>query len=220
MKTSDSLLHLAPALLAAQRLIGSTVKDKIGKIVTKSGGSYEYNYSDLSSVLDAIKGPLNDNGIILLQGASADASGVIVNTRLLHESGEWLEESLYMPVSVNTPQAFGSAITYCRRYGAQSLTGLKAMDDDGAEASKEPAPRPITGKQVAVDQLESMSPEEQAFLRKHAENIIALPLEDTPAYVVAQKFDNDEKLALWSLLPPKVRSAIKAGSQRNLGEQV
>jgi hypothetical protein len=219
MKTSDSLLHLAPALLAAQRLIGSTVKDKVGKILTKSGGSYEYNSSDLSSVLDAIKGPLNDNGIILLQGASADASGVIVNTRLLHESGEWLEESLYMPVSVNTPQAFGSAITYCRRYGAQSLTGLKAMDDDGAEASKEPAPRPITGKQVAVDALSEMTPEEQDFLRSHADKINAMPIAETADYVKAQNFDNDEKLALWSLLPPKVRSAIKTGAQRNLGEQ-
>jgi hypothetical protein len=33
------------------------------------------------------------------------------------------------------PQAFGSAITYCRRYGLQSLVGLPADDDDGNAGS-------------------------------------------------------------------------------------
>lgn len=212
MNTSDSITKIAPALLAAQRLIGGTVKDKTGKILTKSGREYEYNYSDLSSVIDAIKGPLNDNGLILLQGASADASGVVVNTRLMHESGEWIEQALYMPVSVGTPQAYGSAITYCRRYGVQSLVGLKSMDDDGAEASKPAPPRPNTATQVAVDAFEALPADEQKFLMDHVTVILdkhKAADTDIYKYIEGQHFDTEEKLALWSRLPSNVRSTIK-----------
>ena len=58
-----------------------------------------------------------------------------LTTRLVHESGEWIEETMSIPMIKQDPQAFGSALTYARRYGLSSITGLYADDDDGYAAS-------------------------------------------------------------------------------------
>ncbi len=54
--------------------------------------------------------------------------------------------------------------------------------------------------------------EEQAFLTDLADELLGM-LEDTEkaikAKLDAQRFDQDEYLALWSFLPAKVRTAIK-----------
>lgn len=220
MKTSESITKIAPALLAVQKAVVGTTRDKVGKIVTTKG-SYQYNYSDLSSVLDEIKGPLNDNGIVILQSPTADASGVAVHTRLLHESGEWVEETLYMPVTQGTPQAYGSAITYCRRYSAQSMLGLKAEDDDGKEASK-PATKAdpvidriksagMSGADVNKEAFDGLGDEAQAYIQTYADEIKRLhdTKGDVLGYLDAHTLDAEEKMALWSLLPSNVRSAIK-----------
>lgn len=71
--------------------------------------------------------------------------------------------------------------------------------------------RPNTATQVAKDALDAMGDEEKDFLRTHAEAIKKLfPLGDMLGYIEEQRFDTEEKLALWSILPSQVRSAIKA----------
>lgn len=61
-----------------------------------------------------------------------------------------------------------------------------------------------------------MSEEEQAFLRKLAAEFID-SLEDTERALAAkydaQMFDVDEGLAMWDLLPAKVKTAIKRGRE-------
>ncbi len=82
----------------------------------------------------------------------------------------------------------------------------------GEEAdAKEPAPRPNTAKQVAVDALTAMSSEEQQFLRDMAMELIAAHDGgmDVRGFIEAKRLDNEEKLALWSLLPAPVRTALK-----------
>jgi len=210
MKTSESIKELASALAQAQRDMTGAKKDTANPF-------FKSKYADLASCWGAARGVLPHNGLCVIQTTQqSDKDEVIVLTRLAHTSGEWIEGELALPVSKADAQGYGSALTYARRYGLCAIVGIAPEDDDGNAAA---AAKPITGKQVAVDQLESMSVEEQTFLRDHAMTILALPVEETAEYVKAQNFDNDEKLALWSLLPPKVRSAIKAGSQRSLGEQ-
>lgn len=224
MNTSKEIDKIAASLLIAQKIIGGVVKDRKGVIQTKSGGSYEYMYSNLASVLDEVKGPLNDNGILILQTPSADANGVTVTTRLVHaESSQWIEEALYMPVSISTPQGFGSAITYCRRYGLQSIVGLKAEDDDGKDKPAKPAKYKDTkaagAKQEAIDAFEAMDEEEQKFIQGIATQAIALfeseaGTDAAYAYVERQRLQSEEMLALWSLLPSNIRSALKAAGRQ------
>lgn len=212
MQTSDSITKIAPALLKAQQAMNAAAK-------SATNPHFKSKYADLSTIIAEVKPALNANGILFMQSAKNDATGVTVSTMLLHESGEFIAEAIYLPVPQQTPQAYGSAITYGKRYQLQSMTGLPSEDDDGAAAS---APRPNTAKQVAVDALDSMPPDEQKFIQGHATAVIARfeNGEELYAHIESQHFDTEEKLALWSLLPSNVRSAIKKQSVKTqLGSQ-
>lgn len=58
---------------------------------------------------------------------------VVVRTRLIHVSGQWIENDLEIPVSMgnNPAQATGIAITYAKRYAIQAIAGVPSDDDDG-----------------------------------------------------------------------------------------
>ncbi len=44
--------------------------------------------------------------------------------------------SIFVPAAQNSPQAFGSALTYARRYSLMTACGIAPEDDDGNAASK------------------------------------------------------------------------------------
>lgn len=216
MKTSNSIAKIAPALLTAQRAMTAAAK-------SATNPHFKSKYSDLATVIEAVKVPLNEAGITFLQACRNDTTGVMVETMLMHESGEWIAETIYLPVPQQTPQAYGSGITYAKRYGLQSLAGLPSEDDDGERASepekadahrvepKDPKWMSYDARQVAVDALEAMGPEERDFLRSIAKDVERLFAkgEDMVTYVEGQKLDTEEKLALWSLMPSNQRSAYK-----------
>ena len=148
MKTSSEITKIAPALLAAQRVITHAVK-------AAKNDHFKSRYADLSAVLEAVKEPLNAQGIIILQPASSDATGVMVETILLHESGEFISETLYIPVDTASAQKFGSAQSYARRYGLQSIIGLPAKDDDGNKASEDAPPIVKSGEPPAPRKMKT-----------------------------------------------------------------
>ena len=137
MKTSDSIAKLAPALLAAQKAITFAAKDTANPF-------FKTKYADLPCVIDAIKGPLNEAGIVFVQTASPSEHGYLaMTTRLIHESGEWIEDTATLPLPKADPQGYGSASTYARRYALAAITGLYQDDDDGnaaAQPQKKDAP--------------------------------------------------------------------------------
>ena len=213
MRMSEQIDKITPAFLAAQKVIDSVVKDRIGKIVTKTGGTYEYAYSNLASVLDEVKETLNENGIAIIQTPTADANGVTVETMLLHDSCQWFAESLFMPIAMNSPQAYGAAITYCRRYALQSMVGLKAEDDDAdaAETKKPDKTRKDSARQVTVDAFDELDDETKDRIRSHASEVSKLHKTrgDVVAYMADAALDQEGKLALWSQLAAPVRSWVK-----------
>ena len=220
MRTSESIDQLAPALIKAQAAISSVTKDKVGKVQSKSGASYEYRYSDLAAVIAEVKPHLNINGLCFVQSPRSDSTGVFVETRILHLSGQWIETEVFIPVVMATPQAYGSAISYGKRYGLQAMTGLPSDDDDGQAAStaarptaKQVLPGAMNGADVNREALNMMTEEEQDYLRSEAAEIKKLHAAGTNVYdyVEARHFDAEQKMALWALLPSDVRSAIKRG---------
>lgn len=68
-----------------------------------------------------------------------------------------------------------------------------------------------TARGVAVDALAKMDPEQQQWLRDQAVEIMGVFKDkgDLHEFIERQKYDMEEKLALWSLLPSDCRSAIK-----------
>lgn len=108
-------------------------------------------YADLAVCIEAVIDSLHENGIALMQETFESEKGVIVQTLFLHESGESMPAGrIFVPAAQNTPQAFGSALTYARRYSLMSACGIAPEDDDGNAASK---PQP-----AKVNQAEAYDP--------------------------------------------------------------
>jgi len=135
---SPTIGQIAKALAAAQLEMGPAIKDKVGNIPGKDGRQgYSYGYATLAACFEAIQ-PLHKNGIAVSQIPLDGGNGVLIATMLIHESGEWIRGDLWLPVTQQTPQGFGSALTYCRRYGLSTLCGLASDDDDGDAATHGP----------------------------------------------------------------------------------
>jgi len=129
MKTSESIKHIAEALVSAQKEIRFAVKDS-------TNPHYKSKYANINSVIDAVKKPLNDNGIALIQSLSpSDDNKLHLTTRLIHSSGEWIEDTAVCPIQKQDPQGLGSAISYIRRYSLSAMCAVYADDDDGQSAA-------------------------------------------------------------------------------------
>jgi len=126
MNTSDELGELAPALAKAQMAMGHALKDA-------TNPHFRKKYSSLASCIDAAKPHLVANGICFVQGASTSEGNplvAIVTTRLLHTSGQWIEDTIRVPANKNDAQALGSALSYARRYSFCSMVGISSSDED------------------------------------------------------------------------------------------
>lgn len=207
MKTSESIDKLAAALVLAQAAIQPAIKDA-------NNPAFRSKYADLSAVWAAVRDVLADNSLAVTQlPVHAEDERVHLTTRLVHASGQWIEETASIPVSKRDAHGFGSGYTYLRRYALSALLGVVADDDDDGNAAATKtngAERPNTARQVAVDALNDLPPDEQKFLRDEATKIIDLHEQGKTVfdYIEGAHYDNEEKLALWSLLPSQVRSAI------------
>lgn len=145
MKSSEQLDQLATALAKAQASFSVARKEHEASVKMRDGGSYGYSYADLPIVVAACRKALTDNGIAVVQSASATERVVSVATRLIHASGQWLSDEdapLTMTAADASPQRIGSAITYARRYALMAMVGVVASDedDDGAAASRDWTP--------------------------------------------------------------------------------
>jgi hypothetical protein len=140
---STSVLKIAPALLRAQKKMGGAAKGA-------NNPFFKSKYSDYNSVLEVIKEPLNEEGILILQPTSSDANGHYVETLLIHESGEFISSGkMRLELDKVDMQKLGSAVTYARRYQAQSLLSIPSVDDDGESTMKRETSVSDTSKATA-----------------------------------------------------------------------
>jgi len=94
-------------------------------------------------VIEAIR-PIVKHGLWYRQETIEHELGACVETFYLHISGE--EKSggkCFIRASKQDAHGFGSALTYCRRYGLMAACGIAPEDDDANAASKtRPTPVP------------------------------------------------------------------------------
>lgn len=125
---------IATAFVKAQKAFGPALKSAINPAFQRNGKGGRY--ADLASCVEAVIDALNENGIALMQQTTECADGVIVETLLIHESGEVITSGkLHVPASKQDAQGYGSALTYARRYSIM-LLGIAPEDDDGNAAVK------------------------------------------------------------------------------------
>ena len=138
IKTSDSVKEISPALVAFQADIEAVKKGADNPF-------FKSKYADLPSILTAIKEDMESHGLAVIQSIEPtnDDGGLSCMTRIIHKSGEWIQTGVYLTAEKQTPQGYGSAITYLRRYGIQTALGLSAEDDDG-NGAENPKKKPAT----------------------------------------------------------------------------
>lgn len=141
--------ELSAAMARAFAAIEGAVKGKVNP-------AFRSKYADLSSVIDAIKPALVENGLWFTQRTQRADGGVIVETVILHASGQSMScGPLYMPATKQDAQGYGSALTYARRYSLMAAFGVPAEDDDGNAATgrqeaRRAAPAPVDDGESAT----------------------------------------------------------------------
>jgi len=116
---------IAAALAKAQGAFPPIPRDRTVTVKMASGGSYQFAYAPLDTILHAVRPALAANGLALTQLLG---DGKLV-TRLLHAGGGSLDSVLPLS-SMADPQKFGSLLTYLRRYAITALLGVAAEEDD------------------------------------------------------------------------------------------
>jgi len=133
MLRSDSIGKVASALAKARSDFGLVRKDSVNP-------HFKSRYADLATVLEAVSFALTQQHLTITQPTRIEDGKLIAETYVIHgESGEYIgAEYPVLPIK-NDPQAYGSALTYARRYLLCSLLGVAADDDDdGNQASHSP----------------------------------------------------------------------------------
>lgn len=125
---SESINEISAALSAFQGSAEQPKLEKEVKVKTKAGGSYSFKYADLCACVKAATPALKSNGLSVCQLIS---DGKLV-TILSHKSGQWFKSELMLPNQTTDYQAYGSAITYLKRYSYCAILGIVADTDDDA----------------------------------------------------------------------------------------
>jgi len=153
---------IAGALAKAQGAFKNPLKSHTAEVQMKAGGKYTYTYADLADTMDAIRGPLSDNGLAIVQQPEIHSgdNGVLISVKtvLYHESGESLDcGTVTMFVEDDRPQTIGTGMTYCRRYGLSALGVVSEEDNDakgtGKDARSETKLEPVKAAVKAVVKL-------------------------------------------------------------------
>lgn len=109
-------------------------------------------------------------------------------------------------------QNLGAVETYTRRY--LWVTAMEIVEHDALDSSAPLKEVIITPTQGAMDNIPE---DEQIYLKELAMDLIALCDKEEPktAWVKleAENLDDQQKIALWTLLPSKVRSSLKKAKE-------
>ena len=130
MITSEQVDKIFTALIKAQSEMGNAKKDC-------NNPFFKSKYADLNQLISVTKDVLFANKMALIQSPEGNGNTASVNCRIIHESGQWIEGTITIPLAKNDPQQAGSAITYARRYQLAALFNIAQEDDDGNSATYE-----------------------------------------------------------------------------------
>lgn len=140
MEQSPSIAKLAPALVAAAAQLRTIGYDS-------ENPHFKSRFASLTAITETVRPILAAHKLALLGGSiphTGDGGLLValcVQTTLIHESGEWVQTGVTVPLDKQTSQAAGIAMTYGRRYGISALLAL-ATDEDTDGEHKTPHQEP------------------------------------------------------------------------------
>lgn len=220
-----------PSLFKAMQSVETELEG--GKLV-KGSKAYGYKYADLATVFDFLKPAMRKAGLMMIQGGDngdfrGDINTATVTTFIVHvDSGEWLSTQMTLPLNKATPQDYGAAVTYARRYSLLSIFGLVAEDDDASpQASEKRAVARTERETKATEYKAEKEAQEHAAAEKEAAGRVrqprgsqspAVPVSETPATIEEPAAEPQKKTlntvtdAELAAMEPK--DEIKAGEMK------
>lgn len=127
MMQSESVDKIATALVKFQATIQGVEKNMMNTY-------FKNKYATLDAIWDAIRKPLTDNGLAIVQGGKVTDHGFVLLMTIYHISGQWISGEYLIKVTKDDAQAYGSAWSYARRYMMSMLGIVSETDDDGEAA--------------------------------------------------------------------------------------
>lgn len=124
----SELKDLAAALAKAQSEVKAALKDS-------KNPHFKSSYADLTSIWEACRTALTKNGLSVVQRTDFSDADVWLETMLLHSSGQSIAGRYPLRPQQQTPQGYGSALTYARRYALAAMVGVVADEDDDGNAA-------------------------------------------------------------------------------------
>tara|TARA_R100001463_G_scaffold84853_1_gene139603 strand:+ start:283 stop:921 length:639 start_codon:yes stop_codon:yes gene_type:complete len=104
----------------------------------KRNPHYKNKYASLESVIKTVR-TASQFGLTFTQEMDFEGDISFVRTVMMHSSGATrVSRTKIVSKDPNDPQKMGSAISYAKRYGLQSIFGLPSDDDDGEVAIVKP----------------------------------------------------------------------------------
>ncbi len=132
---SDPCNDLIAALVKAQAKITNPPRSREVVVHTRTGPGYSFKYAPLDTIIEHVRKPLTDNGLWFIQPLQQENGKYQLCTLLFHTSGQYVRSEHPLLTEGGGNQAFGSALTYMRRYSLEAILGLAAQDDDDSHQS-------------------------------------------------------------------------------------
>ena len=185
MKQSEQINELAAALAKAQAVMPKAKMSGVNSRFADKATGKTGAYATLDDIRDAVKETLTANGISYTQHPYSINGEVGVETMLIHSSGQWMRSRFGVPAAQHNPQAYGSLLTYVRKFALAAAAGVSTQEDtDADEVSHEPPSPTISAEQVGRIQnlLAAKKIDEKRILKwKNIQNLTQLRVTDFDA---------------------------------------
>lgn len=191
----------------------NAARDLFHKVELKKSGHNKfagYKYFELGDFVVPALDIFNQVGLVSIISFGEIATMTIVNIDKPEET-----ITITSPMSeanlkgCHPIQNLGAVQTYLRRY--LWVAALEIIEHDAIDSSK-----PVEKKVVitpAQGIADSLPPEEKQYLQELAQEIMTLDGKQGLERMEAENLEADQKVALWSMLPSKVRSEIKKAKE-------
>lgn len=158
MNTSQEVKNIYSAIIKARPEIAPIARTK---------STRNYKYATLDSVIELLSIVLPKYELGWVQSIGTEEGRPVLVTRIIHTSGEWLEDTLPLMQTklaggANESQELGASITYFKRYALSAMFGIATDDDTDGVAEVRERKQQVRATARAAQQQDAAIDEEKA----------------------------------------------------------
>lgn len=124
---------------------------------------FDSRFASLRAIHAVVDPILADHGLAVLQFPVGDETTAGCVTRIIHESGEMMEQEFRVPIGKADAQRSCAAVSYARRFGLSGALGIVTAEDvDGNDAVDSP-PSKQTSRKARTPRMSAPNREKIKF---------------------------------------------------------